>query len=82
MDKHTVKDKFPIPVIEEMLDELAGSAIYSKIDLKSDCHQVRMSEEDIAKTAFKTHFGHFEFLVMPFGFLVMPFKTHKNCCYF
>jgi len=72
LNKQIVKDKFPIPIIEELLDESAGSVIYTKTDLKSRYHDVRMHEEDILKTAFKSHFRHFGFLVMPFGLTNAP----------
>nr|GEU43970.1 putative reverse transcriptase domain-containing protein [Tanacetum cinerariifolium] len=72
LNKLTVKNRYPLLRIDDLFDQLQGSSVYSKIDLRSSYHQLRIREEDIPITAFRTRYGHFEFQVMPFGLTNAP----------
>nr|GEX62394.1 putative reverse transcriptase domain-containing protein [Tanacetum cinerariifolium] len=72
LNKLTVKNRYPLPQISDLFDQLQGSSFYSKINLRSGYHQLRVREQDVPKTAFKTRYGHYEFQVMPFGLKNVP----------
>ena len=72
LNKVTIKNRYPLPRIDDLFEQLRGARVYFKIDLRTSYHQLRVREIDISKTAFRTCYGHFEFTVMPFGLTNAP----------
>jgi len=83
LNKVTIKNKYHLPRIHDLMDQTRGAVVFSKINLKSGYHQIQVKEEDIPKTTFRTKYGHYEYLVMPFGVTNAPviFMDYMNCIF-
>jgi len=80
LNKVTIKNRYPLPRIDDLMDQLVGAEVFSKIDLRSRYHQIRVKAEDVPKTAFRTRYGHYEYFVLPFAVTNTPgvFMDYMN----
>ena len=78
LNRFTIKNRYPLPRIDDLFDKQKGTRLYYNIDFRTDCHKLRVREANIPKTSFRVRYGHFEFIVMPFGLTNAPAACHRS----